>query len=80
MPRKAPARSVCFCNSVPQSAIEEAIRSGRCRTLDEIFDVTFAGVGACGGSCRPFLLKMLESYAQSGEFPQDPRPKAKKLK
>lgn len=80
MPQKPRGKIVCYCNEVSQSAIEQAIRSGDCKSLDEIFDLTFAGVGACGGSCRPFLKKMLEQYQEFRSFPEDPRPSIKSKK
>lgn len=68
---------ICWCNMIPKSVIEEAIRQGA-RELNEIFDQTTAGVGPCGGSCRPYLAKMLEQYLATGIFPEDPRPKKKR--
>ena len=32
-------------------------------------------VGACGGSCQPTLRKMLDQYAATGTFPENPKPK-----
>jgi bacterioferritin-associated ferredoxin len=51
---------ICLCNSVRKSKIIDAIKSGA-TTKDEIFDQTLAGVGACGGSCRPQLQELLDS-------------------
>gem|GEM_PF-3031533 len=65
-------RFICLCNGVTQDRIEKAIASG-CQSLGRIFDVTTAGVGACGGSCQPTLKKMLEAYQQTGQFPENPR-------
>ena len=59
-----------------QSKIEEAIKSG-VKTLDVIFDRTSAGVGSCGGSCRPYIQKMLDQYNEDGTFPENPRPSKK---
>lgn len=71
---------VCYCNRVPKEPIEAAIRRG-C-DLNRIFDATCAGVGACGGSCRPYLLKMIHQFQETGEFPNeprfDPRPKSRR--
>lgn len=67
---------VCYCNKVPKEKIEAAIQRG-CKSLPLIFDATTAGVGACGGSCRPYLENMLHSYQQTGLFPDNPRPKKK---
>lgn len=70
---RSPARDkdeiICFCNNVPRSVIEEAIRNGA-DTLNGIFDKTCAGVGACGGSCRRKLAPMLETYQKTGSFPE----------
>ncbi|MCB0422094.1 MAG: (2Fe-2S)-binding protein [Bdellovibrionales bacterium] len=65
-------RVVCICNQVTQSNIEQAITKG-CYSLDLIFDATGAGVGPCGGSCRPFLQKMISQYQKSKIFPQKAR-------
>ena len=62
-------QTICFCNEVKKSQIEKAIKEGA-DTLNVIFDHTTAGVGACGGSCRPKLQIMLDSYKQTGEFPE----------
>jgi bacterioferritin-associated ferredoxin len=62
---------ICLCNAVAQSKIEDAIKRG-CHTLSELFDVTNAGVGPCGGSCQGRLIEMLKSYRESGIFPQFP--------
>lgn len=68
-------RLICLCNGVSQERVEQAIASG-CKTLGRIFDATTAGVGACGGSCQPTLKKMLESFAATGQFPENPRPQS----
>ncbi len=68
-------RFICLCNGVSQERIEQAISSG-CKTLGRLFDTTTAGVGACGGSCQPILRKMLDEYATSGTFPENPKPKS----
>lgn len=65
-------RFICLCNSVTQARVEDAIASG-CKTLGRIFDTTTAGVGACGGSCQPTLKKMLETFQETGTFPENPR-------
>ena len=71
--RKSPL--ICLCNRVSQETIEQAIVNG-CQSLGQIFDKTSAGVGPCGGSCQPTLKKMLESYLETGKFPEDPRPRS----
>jgi len=40
--------------------------------MNKIFDATTAGVGPCGGSCRRKIVPMLETYLQTGAFPQGP--------
>ena len=64
---------VCYCNRVSKEPIENSIRRG-CTTLAKVCDATNAGVGACGGSCRPYIQKMIESYQATGQFPEEPRP------
>ena len=72
---------ICRCNNVSRETIEKAIRDGAL-TLNEIFDVTTAGVGPCGGSCRRKLAPLLDHYLRTGEFPdviqEDQRGKIKK--
>lgn len=60
---------VCLCNNVSRLTIETAIKEG-CNTLNKIFDVTTAGVGPCGGSCRRKLQPLLEHYLKTGDFPE----------
>jgi bacterioferritin-associated ferredoxin len=66
--RRPKKKFICFCNGISEDQIQKAIKDGA-NTLDEIFDQTTAGVGACGGSCRPDLKLMLEHYKQYAEFP-----------
>ena len=61
MKAKEKKKLVCLRNGVEQSLIEKAIKEGA-KSLDEIFDLTSAGVGACGGSCRPQIKKLLEIH------------------
>lgn len=63
---------ICICNNVPKEKIEKAIARG-CKSLPKIYDATTAGVGPCGGSCRPLLKLMLEYYLETGKFLNDPR-------
>ena len=62
---------ICRCNNISRQTIEEAIRNG-CRTMNEIFDETSAGVGPCGGSCRRLIVPMLQTFLETGEFPPAP--------
>ncbi|MCC7403699.1 MAG: (2Fe-2S)-binding protein [Bdellovibrionales bacterium] len=75
--RKSKSPVVCRCNNVDQNTIEKAISRG-CNTLNRVFDATKAGVGACGGSCRIYIAKMLESYEKDGTFPAVARPQTPK--
>lgn len=72
--KKKPERTqnVCWCNMVSKDLIEKAIREGHTDIYD-IFEKTNAGVGACGGSCRPYIQKMIEQYLKDGTFPKKPR-------
>lgn len=65
---------ICLCNEVSRETVEAAIREGA-KTLDEVFDRTFAGVGPCGGSCRPHIKILLKSYLATGQFPPPPLKK-----
>ena len=71
---------VCRCNNVSRETIENAIARG-CKTMNEIFDETSAGVGPCGGSCRRKIVPLLETYLKTGQFPvelpRDPRDRKK---
>lgn len=69
MGQKKRPEIICRCNNVARSDIEQAIRDGA-KTLNEIFDLTMAGVGACGGSCRRKLGPLLEHYLEHGTFPE----------
>ena len=62
-PQKKPYL-VCLCNSISKSEIEKSLDKGA-KTLGEIFDTTCAGVGSCGGSCRPQLEEMLNHYLET---------------
>lgn len=68
MGAKKKVEIICRCNNVSRETIEQAIRDGA-RTLNEIFDLTSAGVGPCGGSCRRKLAPLLDSFLKQGEFP-----------
>lgn len=68
-PKGKGAEIICKCNNISRAEIEEAIRNGA-DTLNKIFDATTAGVGACGGSCRRKLAPMLDSYLNTGAFPE----------
>lgn len=65
---------LCTCNMVPRTTVEKAIARG-CHRMEKIFTATTAGVGQCGGSCRPEIEKMLKEYLEKGTFPsaQDPK-------
>jgi NAD(P)H-nitrite reductase large subunit len=67
-PRKKKREEIiCLCNSVTKAQIEDAISMG-CESVDAIGDKTSAGMGQCGGSCRPDLERMLAHYKNTGEF------------
>lgn len=57
---------ICKCNIISQETIQAAIEGG-CKTLNEIFDATNAGVGPCGGSCRRILKTMLDKHLEDQE-------------
>lgn len=64
---------ICRCNNISRETIEAAIRGG-CRTMNDIFDETTAGVGPCGGSCRRRIVPILQTYLETGEFPPPTSP------
>jgi bacterioferritin-associated ferredoxin len=68
MSQKKRSEIVCRCNEVSRETIESAIVDG-CKTMNEIFDKTTAGVGPCGGSCRKIIHPFLEEYLKTGQFP-----------
>lgn len=67
--RKKQSQIICRCNNVDRATIEQAIRDGA-DTMNKIFDLTTAGIGPCGGSCRRKLQPMLEHYLKTGTFPE----------
>lgn len=69
MGAKKKSEIICRCNNVSRETIEAAIRDGA-QTLNEIFDLTQAGVGACGGTCRRKLGPLLSHYLETGTFPE----------
>ncbi len=68
---------ICRCNEVSEKTIQKAIENG-CKTLNEIFDATSAGVGPCGGSCRKVMGPMLAYYLEHQQFPKREFPKKQK--
>lgn len=69
MKKKDFSGMLCTCNMVPRSAIENIIRRG-CRRPEQIYTATTAGVGQCGGSCRPEIQKMIDEFIATGKFPE----------
>jgi NAD(P)H-nitrite reductase large subunit len=48
---------VCSCHNVAKGDIVETIKSGRCKTLDDVKSCTKAGTG-CGG-CVPLVTSIV---------------------
>lgn len=65
---------ICMCNNISKEKVEAAISRG-CKNVSQVADATSAGIGPCGGSCRPYIAYMLAHYQQTGTFPKDPRKK-----
>lgn len=63
-------RVVCFCYSVTESTIIEAIRSG-CSSLTDIRLRTYASTGCAG--CAEEVKKLLRKYAVQRESPAPPK-------
>ena len=76
--KKTNSEIICLCNNVTRETIEAAIVGGA-QCLNDIFDITTAGVGPCGGSCRRKLGPMLDHYLETKtllppvEKPKKPR-------
>ena len=69
MGAKKKTEIICRCNNISRETIESAIRDGA-QTMNEIFDLTTAGVGPCGGTCRRKLGPLLDHYLKTGTFPE----------
>ncbi|MFK8139065.1 MAG: (2Fe-2S)-binding protein [Bdellovibrionales bacterium] len=65
--KREPSEIICLCNSVDRKTIVDAIKRKKLKKIDQIFDYTTAGVGACGGSCREQLKQILEKTKISEE-------------
>jgi bacterioferritin-associated ferredoxin len=50
---------ICHCHGVSKDVIEKAVASGA-TSLHKIYELTTAGVGPCGGSCRRIIATILE--------------------
>ncbi len=63
---------VCFCNEVRLSRIVDALDAGA-TTLAELYDLTWAGCGPCGGTCQPDLAAILDDWVgeDEGDEPVD---------
>lgn len=64
---------VCRCNNISRETIEAAIVDG-CKTMNEIYDATQAGVGPCGGSCRRVILPILQTYLEKQASEKKSKP------
>jgi bacterioferritin-associated ferredoxin len=64
-------RFVCGCNCVTLETIEKAIERG-CTTLPKIYNTTTAGIGQCGGTCRPEIQKILDDHKSQSKKPKTP--------
>lgn len=54
---------VCFCNEVRLSQIVQALDDGAV-SLADLYDLTWAGCGPCGGTCQPDIAAILEDWLQ----------------
>lgn len=59
--RKPKIKLVCYCHGVSEASVAEAIARG-CHKVDLVSDATTAGIGPCGGTCRPTIQKMIADY------------------
>jgi len=53
--------AICLCNQIKKSTIMAAIENG-VKNTDELYDVTGAGVGPCGGTCRLITAKWIKDH------------------
>lgn len=58
---KQKVKLVCYCHAVPVTEVQAAIERG-CHKVDQVSDATTAGIGACGGTCRPTIQKMIQDF------------------
>ena len=61
--QKAKVKLICYCHEVPEKTVAEAIQRG-CSKVDQVSDATTAGIGACGGTCRPNIQRMIDDFAK----------------
>jgi bacterioferritin-associated ferredoxin len=71
---KTKPQIICYCNSITYEKISGAIRRG-CRKLDALMNATTAGLGQCGGTCKPDLIKLIQGFNDNGEFPEIAQPR-----
>jgi bacterioferritin-associated ferredoxin len=58
----------CYCNNVQCTRVVEAIKNGA-RNLSQIYDMTGAGTGPCGGSCRATLKALIRQNVSADAAP-----------
>lgn len=63
---KAKVKLICYCHGIPEKDVAEAIQRG-CVKVDQVSDATTAGIGACGGTCRPNIQKMIDDYLKKSK-------------
>ncbi len=59
--QKPKPKITCYCHGILEKDVAEAIARG-CYKVDQVSDATTAGIGACGGTCRPNIQKMIEDF------------------
>lgn len=60
-PKNKPKNKIlCLCNNITEQKVIEAIQN-RADTCDKIYDMTGAGVGPCGGTCRTKTKKLIHN-------------------
>ncbi len=68
-PKKTKHKSICLCLAIKEPPILKAIADGA-KTTDEVADKTQAGLGPCGGSCRPDIQKLINTYKKQQDKPK----------
>ena len=62
---------VCFCNEVRLSQLVDALDAGA-SSLAELYDLTWAGCGPCGGTCQPDIAAILNDWLGSDQAGHGP--------
>ncbi len=59
--QKVKVKLICYCHEISEKTVAEAIARG-CSKVDQVSDATTAGIGPCGGTCRPEIQKLILEF------------------